>query len=291
MTLHRSLIACCSLAVAAATAPAQAPVPAPMPAPPVPDAPTSTAVLTGAPAVPAQHPPGTVTSPWCGSHPCGGPTGANGPLAYELYALSGLNLPVAGGAFSGKLNTGWMNGAGVRTSWFNPPGSAAWVLDLGINYTYNRGQGDRQIQVFTPRPTDTAGNLLGPDELVAHTIRGLHRTNFNLGIGRDVYFNGPGFVGGAEGRNTRFGIDAGGRWGTSHVDLVPLTDSSLYFRKSGVTHGLFVGSHLNWEVPFGSWIFTSGFRFEYEYTWTNIIPDNNGDLVNINLLLTAGFRF
>ena len=55
----------------------------PQPTPPAPDA---TAVLTAQPGLPTGGlPPGSVTSPWCGSSPAGagccGPYGANGPIA------------------------------------------------------------------------------------------------------------------------------------------------------------------------------------------------------------------
>jgi hypothetical protein len=283
------LLACTLHAVFASGALAQAP--APLPAPPVPDAPTATAVLTG-----EGHPKGTVTSPWCGNHPCGGPVGGNGPLSYEVVAFTGPSLNVAGGSFNSRLQNGWKVGGSVRTLWFNEPGTAAWVLDLGMNYTYNRGtSGDDEslrLEVFTPRPRNNAGELLGPDALVVHNIRSLTRVTASFGIGRDIFFKGPGFVGGFEGTNGRFGVDAGGRWGTGHVDLVPFgTTDNNYLRRTGITHGVYAGMHLNWEVPMGSWIFTSGVRTEWEYMWTNMIPPHNGDIVSVNILLTAGVRF
>jgi hypothetical protein len=289
MTLHRLLLAWgCSTVIAGA---AFAQAPPPLPSPPIPDTPTATAVLTGEPGV---HPKGTVTSPWCGGHPCGGPVGGNGPLTYEAVMFTGPSLPVAGGSFSGRLSVGWSVGGNVRTLWFNEPGTAAWVLDLGLSFTYNRGEStpEHRLQVFTPRPRNTAGELEGPDELVVHTIRGLSRTTLGFGIGRDYFFNGAGFVGGFDALNGRFGVDAGGRWGTSHVDLVPLNSvENNYLRRTGITHGVYIGTHLNWEVPMGSWIFTSGVRTEWEYLWTNVIPPHNGDIVSVNILLTAGIRF
>lgn len=253
-----------------------------------PAAPTATSVLTGDPAA-----KGVVESPWSGGTPAGccGPTGANGPLTYELVMHSGPSLPVTGGVLTNKMNTGWAVGGGIRTLYFNRAADAAWTFNTGLTYIYNRGQQNLQFEVLTPQPRNAAGVLLGPDALTVNFLRGVHRTSLDLGIGRDWWLNGPAAVNAEGGWNTRFGVDAGGRWGTAHVDLVPVLDTKNYLRRSSIFHSVFVGTHLDWEVPMGSWIFVSGFRAEWDYTWTNLIPPSNGDIVSVNLWFNAGVRY
>jgi hypothetical protein len=236
-----------------------------------------------------------VTSPWCGSGGAGccGPVGGNGPLTYEVYTWTGPSYPISGVAFDDRLNMGWTVSGGVRTLYFNPPGTRAWYLDLGVSYTYNRGNQQTQLQAFTPQPRDAAGNLQGPDQLVVHVIRGLNRTTFDFALGRDFFLRGPGYLtpDGCGATNLRVGGDVGGRWGTAHSDLVPVDDRLNYLRKQGVTQSVFLGGHVGWERNMGGWILTSGLRTEWDYTWTNVIPPNNGDIVSINLLLYIGARF
>jgi hypothetical protein len=270
---------------------AQEAVPAEQGAPQAAPAPTATSVLTE-PVNPSRYPAGTVTSPWCGADGCCGPTGGNGLLTYELYSRTGPSLPVQGGGFIGRLNTGWVVEAGVRTLFFNTEADAAWVVDVGLSYTYNRGRQQRNVlQVYAPQPRDFSGNLTGPDRLEVFGIRGLHRTNFNIAIGRDWFAYGPATVGSANRVNWRYGGDIGFRWGTSHVDLVPQANERNYLRRTGITDSIFFGGHVDREVNFGNWIFFNGLRMEYDYTWTNVIPDHNGDIVSLNFLMYAGVRF
>jgi hypothetical protein len=211
-----------------------------------------------------------------------------------VYVNTGPSFPISGVAFNDRLNMGWTVGGGARSLFFNVAGTSAWYLDLGLSYTYNRGDLETQMQVFTPQPRDQfTGRLLGPDQLVVHVMRGLHRTNFNFALGRDFYLWGPGYLtpDGVGATNLRIGGDVGGRWGTAHVDLVPVVDPKNYFRKQGVTHSVFLGTHADWERNMGGWIFFTGLRFEWDYTWTNLIPPNNGDIVSLNLLMYTGVRF
>ena len=59
------------------------------------------------------------------------------------------------------------------------------MLDLGLNFTYNRGRGSKEpIDVLTPRvqlvpggqPTSLSNGL------APYSVRGLSRTNFNFSI-------------------------------------------------------------------------------------------------------------
>ncbi len=241
-------------------------------------------------------PPGAYGSPWYSDGPgCCGPTGRNGQVAYELHAETGPNIPFGGGEFTDRLHAGWVVGGGGRTLFFNQEGDAAWTIDLGLSYTYNRGSANNLSDVFIRQPplTDqqTQQLIFRPDILTTSRIRGLHRTSFNFAAGRDWFLWGPGNPGGEAGWNVRSGLDIGGRWGTSHVDIVPDANPALYSRRQSVFHGVFVGAHANCEVPVGGWIWTSGLNVQWGYDWTNVIIPLKGDIQNINILLTTGFRF
>jgi hypothetical protein len=205
--------------------------------------------------------------------------------------MAGPSFPITGGGFIGRLNTGWEAGGGIRTLFFNVPGDAAWVLNLGVSFTYNRGdQLNNPLQVFARQPS-TNGVPQGPDQLVVSGIRNLDRTNLNISAGRDWFTSGPGYLGTSSQVVWRYGADIGFRWGRAHVDLVPEVDTANFFRRSGITDSIFFGGHVDREVNYGGWIFFTGVRAEYDYTWTNVIPDQNGDIVSLNFLLYAGVRY
>lgn len=251
--------------------------------------PSATAVLTAPPGTSTTYPPGTVHSPACGPDgQCCGPVGANGPLTYELYFRTGPSLVIGGSEFSGRLNTGWQVGGGARTLFFNTSRDAAWVLDTGISYTYNRGRQERggPLNVHTP-PI----NVGAADGITPNLVRGLHRTSFNFALGRDWWMNGPGSVESETKWNSRWGVDVGGRWGTSHVDLVPTADLGNYLRKRSVFHSVVLGTHAGWERPMGNWILFAGVRGEFEYTFLNVVPPNGSDIVGLNLLFQTGVRY
>lgn len=241
-------------------------------------------------------PPGSYPSPYYSdSSGCCSPLGRHGCIGYEVYTYTGPNLPFGSSDFAGRLNTGWVVGGGGRTLFFNPTHDAAWVLDLGLSYTYNRGEQESPVFLDIrqpPRSDPLTGRAIPqPDLYTLSAIRGLHRTNFNFALGRDWWLWGPAANGLQEGWNLRIGGQVGGRWGTAHVDVVPLNQVNGYARRQNVTHGFFLAAHSTLEVPFGGCILFGGLRVEWGYDWTNIVPPLNGDLNNVNLLLTAGIRF
>jgi hypothetical protein len=135
-----------------------------------------------------------------------------------------------------------------------------------------------------------------PDGLAEHIVRGLHRTNFNFAIGRDWWLKDVGYLRPQPTGvwNTRLGMDVGGRWGTSHVDLVPAridNPRNDYLRKRSTTHAVFVSFRTDWERQVGGWIFFTGVRSQLDYTWTNVVPPKGGDIVGINFLFHAGVRY
>jgi len=241
-------------------------------------------------------PPGSYPSPWYTDGPgCCGPLGRHGQVAYELHAETGPAIVFGSGFFTDRLKVGWTVAGGGRTLLFNPAGDAAWTIDLGLSYTYNRGSADDLLNLFIrQRPTTNqqTGAVVGqPDILTTSRIRGLHRTAFNFALGRDWFLWGPGNPGGESGWNVRAGAEVGGQWGTAHVDVVPNNAAGEYARRQSVFEGVFVGAHATCEVPVGGWIWATGLNVQYGYEWMNIVPPFKGDVQFVNVLLSTGFRF
>ena len=224
--------------------------------------------LTGQPLPTASTPPlppGSYPSPFYTDGPgCCGPMGRDGRVGYEIYTYTGPTWAIGEGEFTRRLQTGWMVGGGGRGLFFDQSHSRAWVIDLGLSYQYNRGEFDdpistdvRQIPLRNPVTGQTTTR---PDILTRVRIRALDRTNFNYGVGRDWWLSGAATPGLEDHVNWRIGTEVGGRWGTAHIDLVPLNDPSGYARRHNVTHGVFVAAHSTVEVPMGSWILFAGLR-------------------------------
>ena len=240
-------------------------------------------------------PAGSYASPWLTDAPgCGGPIGANGPVTYELYATTGVNF-VSGSDLTDHLNPGVVAGAGGRSFLFNPEATAAWTIDLGFTYTYNRGVMDDPFFALNKGTIDIdpifGTQTVNPPFLQNFRLRALHRTSFNYAFGRDNWLLGPGAPGYESGWNMRWGWLVGGKWGTAHVDMVPVGEDNGYYRNQATFLGAFVDLHMNWEVPVGSWILFGGFGVQYGYDWMNIIPPLNSDISNVNIMMTAGTRF
>jgi hypothetical protein len=248
---------------------------------------------------PGTLPPGTYVGPYHDVTGCCGPLGG-GHLAYDLYMMTGPNFIFGNGPLTDRLNTGWIVQGGGRSLFFNTANDAAWVLDLGLSYQYNRGKQEEPADLFVRQAPqqNTATNQVvpQPDLLLSTNIRGFHRTAFNFAVGRDWWLWGAGAPGLEHGWNCRFGMDIGGRWGTEHVDLdlIGTTGpfgSPLYARRQGVFHGVYISGHISWEIPIGGWIWFTGLRGQYGYDWGNVVIPLNGDIQNANLLLTTGIRF
>jgi hypothetical protein len=237
--------------------------------------------------------PGAVYSPWCGDSfagGCDGPVGANGPVTYEGYLRTGVSL-ISGGSsvMTGVTKTfGWNVQGGSRSLFFNPTGDAAWVIDLGIGHTANDGRGaSRPLSILT-----RAVKFGGGDGTFDVGLTRLRRTSLNFGFGRDYFLNGPGVVGCEPGySNFRLGWDVGGRWGTASADFEPFGDPGGFRRRQSVYHGVYGAGQASWEVPMGGWTMYFGGRVEWSYYWMNMIPPNDGDFRDVNILLMTGVRF
>jgi hypothetical protein len=255
--------------------------------------------MTGQPdpsAPAAVFPKGSYPNPYDGDGPgCCGPLERDGLIGYEVYLDTGPTIPFGAGDFAHRLELGWMVGGGGRSLFFNTAHDAAWVADLGFSYQYNRGNQWSATnlnvrQATTTNPT-TGAIVNQPDILTSVIVRDIDRTDFNFAFGRDWWLWGQGATGFENDWNLRIGGLVGGRWGTAHVDEVPVSNPFGYFRRQDVTHGLFLEVHANVEVPLGAVIFFSGVQLQWGYDWTNLAPPFAGDIQNVNVLLTAGIRF
>jgi hypothetical protein len=277
---------------------------------------TASQVLTGEPdkLPPGPLPAGSVESPWVGGAPAGSydtTVGGNGPLTYEWIGYTGPSFPILGGVLNNRLTVGWMVGTDARTLFFNPTQDAAWVLVLGYSYVFNKGQNDlhNALDVATPRDRQAIDPVTGQprfdanfnpiiernpiDGIGRYTVHSFHRQTVNFGIGRDWWLNGPATVGCASPSNWRVGAEAGGRWGTGHINLqvADPADRGNHLRRAGVHHGFYLGTSVTYERSFGNAILYTGLRGQWGYNWMNYVLPQDGDTQDLNLLLTCGVRF
>jgi hypothetical protein len=219
---------------------------------------------------------------------CAGPIGGNGPIRSEIYVRTGPSVPIGGGFFGHTLTTGWDIQGGGRTLFFNTQDDAAWTVDLSISNIGNHGENPNQsatlLKVLVPGPSSIFGGstrLLAPSINV--TTRSLNRTFFNLGFGREIYLYGSPD---AEGPSWRVGVDGGGRYGSAKLEMHEIQ------HRTDTIAGAFVSIHSDVECPYGCITLLAGFRFEWDYTWMDILQvQNNSDLQDLNFLITAGIRF
>ena len=166
-----------------------------------------------------------------------------------------------------------------RTLFFNPDATAAWTLDVGVNNIYNHVSD--QSQEFQLHNITNALTQVTSSPLV--TGRDLNRTTVDFALGREWYLLGCAERNGCD-TNWRAGFDLGGNYGSAKLEVngnPHLTDTIC---------GLSFAMHSDIEVPWRQWILQFGVRFEYGYTWCDILQDNS-NLQNLNFLLTTGVRF
>jgi hypothetical protein len=202
---------------------------------------------------------------------CCGPIGGNGPVTYDIYLRTGPDFVVGSGFLARQLESGWQVEGGGRSLFFNVPQTAAWVVDLGLSFTYNHSI--KNPDVFT-----NFGNL--------ETVKELHRELVRLGFGREWYLSGA-----ANSCDPKWlaGVDAGGRYGPARLKVNDvLAGGGTHI--SDVIGTAYVAVYSGVEIPCGCCKWEFGLRFEYDYTWQDILVQDS-DVQDLMLSLTAGFRF
>ena len=261
----------------------------PMPGPAVIGGPVTTAQLMAPPSTTGLV-PGAVPGTWVQSPlaaygtNCCGPVGAHGPIGYETYVRAGVNVPFGKGLLAETMNPGATGVIGSRSLFFNTSGTAAWVVDPHFTATINNAGPDR-LGFLQARP---GGRAVGPEEIV--TVRKVVRYAVGLGFGRDWYTEAPGFVGAQWNAFTSYGVDAGGRWGTGHVDYNPITEPDGYRRSRDVFGQAYVGANMTFNLPCGGWTFVAGGRAELAYTFSDL-SQTGGSFWEVNLLAQVGVRY
>ena len=241
----------------------------------------------GAPVRPAEHlaPPSGGLSDWivyrrdC----CEGREGAATPLYTELYVNVGVTLPVGGMTLSRELKAGWSFTGGARALFFNEPQTRAWVVDLHIiNINESAGVQNTQFPVlFLHNGTPSNQVVFQGATRNTFSIQNSQRTLVGLGLGREWYLWKPATD---DGCKWRIGLDGGGRYGTHRVNF------NEFGHITDVIGSMYVGVHSQVEVPWRSWLFHAGVRFEWAYTWSDILQ-RTSDVQDVSVLLSAGIRF
>lgn len=205
---------------------------------------------------------------------CCGPIGGHGPIGQEVYFRVGASFPLGNALIARGLNTGWVVHGGGRSQFFDASGDAAWVLDGHLFYAYNNAAGE-DFATVRGEP---------------QTVRALHRSGVGLGIGRDYFLAGPGFVGGMWDANLRYGWDVGGRWGAGHVDLNPFLRPGQYARNYDVFGQPYFGLNATLEIPVGGYTTILGGRLEYNYNFSDLLP-KQGSFQEVVGMFMCGVRY
>jgi len=226
---------------------------------------------------------------------CCGPSTCDGPIGFESYWQTGLAFPLKGSVFGDNLYPGWVIQGGGRSLFFNPETTRAWVLDVGISNTHfnssNRNNVTTLHNVVDPRNANATlvQQNGGPFPTIPNLptgIASLNLTSVNLGLGREVYLWGAADQE-EDADNLRVGWDLGGRWGSGKVEF------TNYPHMDDVIGSFYTAIHADREVPWGACILQYGARFEWDYTWTDLLrtSGNLGDISMFNLMFRGGIRF
>jgi hypothetical protein len=204
---------------------------------------------------------------------CLGPWGGDPLIGQELYLRGGASFPL-GGTLGSNLAPGFTVQLGARTLFFNQTYTAAWVVDTGIQNTFNSGK-DNGDTFRIP-----ADSPLGLPITVPVTVREVNRTSVNLGAGRE-WFVYPALYTPA---HIRYGVDFGGRWGSTKTSFNEAGSRTDVFGTA------YFGGHALYEFPFRDTIVNFGVRGEYNYTWSDVL-NRSSDISEANILLSAGVRY
>lgn len=232
---------------------------------------------------------------------CCGPVGGDGPIGWELFIMTGPQLPVAGSFLNHYMNTGWMVRGGGRSLFFNVDRDAAWTVELGISQSVNQGKANMWLQqqpqqLINPNTgAQIPGLVPGPIE----TVDVFMQTLVNLGFGREWYLLGAAYV---PGNKWRVGADGGGLWGAANItyhDFQP-TNSQVsptnlnlgeFDRRSHVSGGCYAGLHTDFEIPCNCCTFIFGLRAEWMFTTTRVLNSADNGIQWVNFMANFGVRF
>ena len=207
---------------------------------------------------------------------CNGPFGKNSEIGTELYLRSGASLPLGDGPLLGRnITTGFVVEGGARTLFYNHEFTKAWVVDTGISNTRNSGVSNPEaIFINALRP-----GVTGFQDFAVH-VRDVNRTMVNLGFGREWFWTPAK----DQPAHWRFGVDAGGRYGTMRVNLREIV------HRTDVIGGAYTGMHALYEFPCNNSIINVGVRTDYSYTWSDIFQ-RSSDVSEVNVMLNLGVRY
>ncbi len=211
---------------------------------------------------------------------CEGKHGRITPLSTELYVFAGPTTPFGSMTLSRELTTGWSIGGGGRALFYNEPQTRAWVVDAHIiNTNQWSSKRDTQFPVTIFRAGDK--QVFGADGVPGVTVQSANRTMAGLGVGQEFY---PWKPADYEGRKWRVGYDLGGRYGS----LILTLNETRGIKD--VAGGIYVGGHSKFECPWRNVMFHMGVRFEWSYTWSDVLQ-RSSDVQDISVLLSTGMRY
>jgi hypothetical protein len=235
-------------------------------------------------------PPQTGASAWItGIQPCCcGPVGGCGPIKMELFVNTGPSRPLGEGFLGHSLSTGWMIGGGGRSMFFDTDRQAAWSIDGSLNEIENNGGHPNLQTAFKHETFDPVTGNISVD-FPNISVAALHRTYLKLGGGREWWLIGCADNGD---KSWTCGADLGAIYGVARLDMHDWSDEFGQFQRfTHVMYGPYAALYTNCEVPCNCCTYSFGFRCEWDYMDSRLLPFNKADIFDVNFLLTAGVRF